>query len=216
MNQYHKIQTVWKRDPVNHYKTLIEYDYSMPEFKYLEKNKWIFTEKVDGTNIRIMWDGANLTFGGKTDNAQIPVFLINKLNESFNAEMFKEHFTDPMCLYCEGYGAKIQRGGGNYKSDGVDVVLFDIKIGDWWLKRDSILEIAGKLNVQIIPIIGEGDLIDMIGMVRDGFKSTWGDFMAEGIVARPKVELKTRSGHRIITKIKHRDFIHARKALEED
>ena len=27
------------------------------------------------------------------------------------------------------------------------------------------------------------------------------------LVARPAVELKTRNGHRIITKIKHKDFI---------
>lgn len=29
----------------------------MSEFDYLKDNTWIFTEKVDGTNIRIMWDG---------------------------------------------------------------------------------------------------------------------------------------------------------------
>jgi hypothetical protein len=40
----------------------------------------------------------------------------------------------------------------------------------------------------------------------EGFKSHWGDFIAEGIVARPKVELKTRAGHRIITKLKYKDF----------
>lgn len=39
-----------------------------------------------------------------------------------------------------------------------------------------------------------------------GIRSTWGDFEAEGIVARPKIELMTRSGHRLVTKIKCRDF----------
>lgn len=43
-------------------------------------------------------------------------------------------------------------------------------------------------------------------MARLGFKSTWGDFQAEGIVARPSVELKNRAGERIITKIKCKDF----------
>jgi hypothetical protein len=32
------------------------------------------------------------------------------------------------------------------------------------------------------------------------------DFQAEGIIARPSVELFSRGGHRIITKIKCRDF----------
>ena len=44
-------------------------------------------------------------------------------------------------------------------------------------------------------------------MTRKGFSSQWGDFIAEGIVARPKVEMKTRRGDRIITKIKYRDFV---------
>jgi len=41
---------------------------------------------------------------------------------------------------------------------------------------------------------------------RAGLVSKWGDFEAEGIVARPAVELKTRAGERIITKLKTRDF----------
>jgi hypothetical protein len=49
-------------------------------------------------------------------------------------------------------------------------------------------------------------LHDMINMARGSFKSQWGDFRAEGIVARPVVELRTRAGRRIITKIKQRDF----------
>ena len=58
-----------------------------------------------------------------------------------------------------------------------------------------------------VPIIGRGMLHDMIDRVRCGFTSTWGDFPAEGIVARPAVELKARNGARIITKIKTKDFV---------
>lgn len=47
----------------------------------------------------------------------------------------------------------------------------------------------------------------IVAFDRKGFNSIWGDFIAEGIVARPAVELKTRNGHRIITKIKHKDFV---------
>jgi hypothetical protein len=59
--------------------------------------------------------------------------------------------------------------------------------------------------------MGEGTLTEAAELARVGFNSKWGDFMAEGIVARPEVELKTRAGHRIITKIKHRDFEHERE-----
>jgi hypothetical protein len=46
----------------------------------------------------------------------------------------------------------------------------------------------------------------MVKICNKGFESQWGDFIAEGIVARPQVELRDRAGHRIITKLKHKDF----------
>jgi hypothetical protein len=66
--------------------------------------------------------------------------------------------------------------------------------------------IATKLGVEIVPIVGEGTLWDAIDLVKVGMKSLWGDFESEGIVARPKVELQTRGGRRIITKIKTVDY----------
>ena len=208
---YPKIQTVFKRDPATRFKTLLLGEYSMPEFEYLADNQWVFTEKVDGTNIRVLWDGERITFGGKTDNAQIPAFLFQRLQELFPPDIFNTEKVfdldvDNACLYGEGYGAKIQKGGGNYKPNGVDFVLFDVRVGHWWLKRKDVLDIAVKLGIDIVPIVGIGALDDMIAIVKSGYKSTWGDFKAEGIVARPLVELKTRSGERIITKIKYKDF----------
>jgi hypothetical protein len=207
MKEYHKIQTVFLRDPNTKFKTLLEGEFALPEFKYLANNEWMFTEKVDGTNIRVMFDGQQITFGGKTDNAQIPAFLVTRLQDVFlpQLETFKAKFADGVCLYGEGYGAKIQNGGGNYRQD-QDFVLFDVKIGDWWLERSSVEEIASTLKLDIVPIIGAGTLYDMVEMTRRGFNSIWGNFAAEGIVARPSIELKSRNGHRVITKLKHRDF----------
>ena len=70
-----------------------------------------------------------------------------------------------------------------------------------------MIDIALKLGVDIVPIIGEGTLDDMVEMTEHGFNSNWGEFVAEGIVARPKTELCARNGKRIITKIKHKDFL---------
>lgn len=208
MKEYHKIQTIFKRDMKSNGKTLLEGEWTLPEFKYLAKNMWVFTEKVDGTNIRIMYRDDNaITFGGKTDRAQIPAPLVNNLNETFlpKLNLFQETFNTDVCFYGEGYGAKIQKGGGNYRPD-QGFVLFDVKIGDWWLLRDDVESIAEKFKIDIVPIIYVGTLFDAITMAKTGFNSTWGGFQAEGIVARPEVELKTRNGQRIITKIKCRDF----------
>jgi hypothetical protein len=207
MKEYHKIQTVFLRDPNTKFKTLLEGEFALPEFRYLANNEWVFTEKVDGTNIRVMFDGQQITFGGKTDDAQIPAFLVTRLQDVFlpQLETFKAKFADGVCLYGEGYGAKIQKGGGNYRQD-QDFVLFDVKVGDWWLQRNDVEEIASTLKIDIVPVIGTGNLLEMAERARQGFKSFWGNFEAEGIVARPACELKSRNGHRLITKIKHRDF----------
>lgn len=209
MNEYHKIQTIFKRDPETH--ALLIGEYSCPEFEYLKDNSWVYTEKVDGTNVRIMWDGVAkaIMLGGKTDKAQIQPCLIDWFNAVIkpNKELFAELFsTDaPVCLYGEGYGPKIQKGE-KYRSD-VSVVFFDIRIGPWWLRREDMTDLLERLDLEVIPVIGAGSLDYLIATVKGGYGSQWGNFPAEGIVARPAVELQARSGQRIITKLKHSDFL---------
>jgi len=58
MKEFHKIQTIYKRDPATKHRTLVEGDFSLPEFGFLQNNAWVFTEKVDGTNnVRVIFDG---------------------------------------------------------------------------------------------------------------------------------------------------------------
>lgn len=216
MSEYHKIQTIYKRDMTSKQKTLIEGAWTLPEFEYLASNVWTFTEKVDGTNIRVILpayreDGKQygITFGGRTDDAQIPAALVQRLQERFlNDDMWArltEQFPDGAVLYGEGYGAKIQKGGGNYRAD-QDFVLFDVRVGPWWLQRDDVEDVAQKLGLDVVPVIGEGTLHAAVARAKCGIRSMWGDFEAEGIVARPKTEICTRAGNRIIAKIKCRDF----------
>ena len=79
MTKYHKIQSVFKRDPENNHKTFLMTEWSTKEFESLQGNMWEFTEKVDGTNIRVIWDGLSLSFEGRNDNSQIPTPLIDTL-----------------------------------------------------------------------------------------------------------------------------------------
>jgi hypothetical protein len=215
MNEYHKIDTVFQRDAATKHKSLIFGAYSNPAFEYLANNIWGFTEKVDGTNIRIMFKDGRVSFGGKTDAAQIPAFLVDRLRQKFDTpeqiEVFRAIFPDGGCLYGEGYGAKIQKGGGNYRAD-QDFVLFDVRVGSWWLMRDAVEDVAARLGLEVVPIIGRGTIAAMLDLAQTGFHSQWGPFVAEGIVARPECELMTRNGQRIITKIKHKDFALVAKA----
>ena len=215
VNTYHKIHSVFKREPDGK-RRLIEGRYSLPEFEYLKDNEWVFTEKVDGTNTRILWDGRHLVWRGKTDKAQPMPHLVDAFLELFRPRfnafkaVFGQHQTQEpdqplqVCLYGEGYGPKINKGG-KYRPDH-GFVLFDIKIGGWWLTREKVEETADQLNLDIVPILGRGTLPQLVDVAKQGFRSTWGDFEAEGIIARPATDLRTRSGQRIITKVKCKDF----------
>jgi len=214
MDKYPKIQTVFKRDPENNFKTLLMGEYSRPEFKYLKDNPWDFTEKVDGMNIRVIYDSNpldnNVSFRGRTDKAQLPMDLVERLQELFPVEKLGTLWEEeegggfPFCLYGEGFGAGIQKGGKYL--DHKDFVLFDVMVGDWWLKREDVKDVAAKLNIQAVPAFGFGNLQDLVDCVKEAPNSDWGDFPIEGIVARPQIELFARNGQRIITKLKVKDF----------
>lgn len=208
MIEYQKIHSVFKRDEKGKFTP----EYATPEIEYLRSNIWTFEEKVDGTNIRVHFDpGATdnlVKFGGRTDNAQISATLVARLYALFPPKSFEAAF-DPgavVTLYGEGFGARIGKGGGNYAPE-QSFVLFDVTVGPWCLTQDAVRDVAGKLGIQAVPILGEGTLDDAITMTKEGFLSRWGNFKAEGLILRPKVPLFGRNGDRIITKLKLKDWI---------
>ena len=219
MAEYQKIQTLFKRDERN---IIIPDQFTYPEFEVLKDLKWECTEKIDGTNIRIELtssgnpeDGIIMSFKGRTDKAIIPEHLLTKLNWLFDREHLMEvlNITDEtqdcnITLYGEGYGAKIQKGG-NYISNDVNFILFDVKIGKWWLDRESIKDIANKLGINAVPLMGYMTIPEAIEYVKEGFKSTIAenkDYDAEGLVLKTPCGLLKRDGERLITKIKTVDF----------
>jgi hypothetical protein len=205
--EYHKIETLFERDLQT--KKLIEGKFRNETIEFLKDIKWQFTEKIDGTNIRIIWDGHKVTFAGRTDKAQIPAELTNRLVELFggevNEQIFEQKFGEvPVILYGEGYGAKIQNGG-NYKST-QDFILFDVKIAGNWQSRETVEDIAKSFNIDVVPIVLEGTIQEGVDFVKTKPKSKIGIADSEGVVGRPFVELLDRCKHRVIVKIKVKDF----------
>ena len=208
MKEYEKIETLYVRD--DNTKKLVEGKFRNETIEFLKDIDWEFTEKIDGTNIRIYWDGHKVSYYGRTDKAQIPSQLMNRLIELFggdiNEEMFEQKFGDmPVMLIGEGYGAKIQKGGGDYSPDN-DFILFDVCINGNYQPRDSVKDIANYFNIDVVPTIMIGRLQDGVDYVKSKPKSKIGNADSEGLVARPLKELKDRVGNRIIVKIKVKDF----------
>lgn len=205
--EYTKIPNVFKREEFGNNK-LLEGVYSTDELELLKDIPWVWTEKVDGTNIRVMWDGHSVTFGGRTDKAQIPAHLINRLNDLFGGtnkeEIFEQHFGEtPVILFGEGFGEKIQNGG---LYGAVDFILFDVFIDGMWLMRESVEIIAQYFGIRCVPIVNVGTLPEAVDFIRSHPKSNLRNAELEGIVCRPFRELLDRRGNRIIVKIKCRDF----------
>lgn len=209
MREYNKIDTIFERD-INGTKKLIEGKYRSESVEFLANHTWEFTEKIDGTNIRIHWDGHKVTFGGRTDRANIPAHLVNKLNEIFlneeTEQLFEQKFgAMEVILFGEGYGVKIQGCGGDYRPD-VGFILFDVLIGDNYQSRESVEDIARAFGLEIVPIVLRGTIQEAVDFIKTKPNSTIGKAKMEGGVGRPAVELRDRCGNRLIVKIKCRDF----------
>ncbi len=120
-------------------------------------------------------------------------------------ELFEQTYGEKdVMLFGEGYGAKIQNGG-DYRSD-VSFILFDVLIGDNWQSREWVEATAKMFGIDVVPIVLEGTIGDGIDYVMQHNNSTIGKAVMEGVVGRPKVEMKDRLGNRIIVKIKWKDF----------
>ena len=84
--------------------------YANKSVELLKDYQWYFTEKVDCTNLRLICDGYNLTYGGRTLKANLSnkkriVYvesnLVNKDIETILEQLFKEK---EVVFSNEGYG----------------------------------------------------------------------------------------------------------------
>lgn len=215
MKEYEKIETIYARDTEGT-KKLIFGEFRDKTVEFLRHINWVWTEKIDGTNIRVHWDGHRISWAGRTDKADIPKHLDDKLNNLFGSnvmeEMFEQLFGEKeVTIYGEGYGCKIQNGG-NYIPDkktnqDCDFIVFDIEINGVYLERKSVEDICKSLVLKVVPIVGIGPLTDAVRYAKYRHTSLLSDLQdMEGIVCRPEVELRDRLGKRLIIKLKYKDF----------
>lgn len=244
MNPYPSILNIFKRETSRDGRGKIKYgQWTEKEFGFLANCPWIFTEKIDGTNVRIIYDGTlpddtpmplgdtialrwdidiptKLFVAGRR-HSSLPGPLFNRLSTILLPTLHDDKWRimfggKRLCIYGEGFGAGMGRGGGNYNPKGVDFIAFDIWMaapnapnGGYWMGRNHTEEICTNLGISVVPIIGGGTLWDAVREVQLGLKSRFGNFYAEGIIAKPEVELRSNKLERIVAKIKHCDFYHS-------
>lgn len=202
---YHKIETLFERDEKTF--KVIPSKIKNPVFSLI--NEWEFTEKIDGTNIRVIYEGdKEILYGGRTEKADLPQGIIDYLKENVCPVKMYELFGDKkVILFGEGYGAKIQSGGGYSPTQ--KFIVFDILVADrFWLKHGNIEDICQKLGLDVVPSIGRMTLDEAVEMVKKGFKSKIGDGSvdSEGLIGRTPFPLFDGQGKRLICKIKTKDF----------
>lgn len=207
MFEYPKIETLFMRD--SHHK-IIPTLFRKNEFSQVKY--FHFTEKIHGTNIRVMWDPLSpepIKFCGRTDNASIPAPLVQWLMSNFTKDKLMACFPDKrVVFYGEGYGPHIN--DGHLYSTTQEFALFDVLIEErFWLSYNNIMEIAYTLEIPIVAAYGFMTLEQAIEMVKNGFKSIWWHDanqipQAEGLVG--KSELYDKYGKRLVVKLKTNDF----------
>lgn len=220
---YPKTANLWKRNSDTG--IIMPGNYTRNEFGNIKC--WHVTEKIDGMNIRIIYKNSQdgwkpiLTFTGRTNKAILPTPLLERLQDTFTIEMFKELFPDAkyVCLFGEGYGAGIN-SGHNY-SPIQKFVLFDVVIDSWWLKQDVVTNIANKFYISRVPIYGIWNTHQCIDFINQQIKNNNIKMSElaiepnpiEGIYCRSHPLMLFRNKSPVTFKLKVKDYVDYYKKL---
>jgi hypothetical protein len=201
---YPKINAIWKRNPKGN--RVIPGAYASPWFEELMHARWVWAEKIDGTNIGFRWlpTEDRVIICGKTANASFPGDLIEKIEWIANPEVFRRMFGDThVKVFGEGFGPGIQQNGGGYRPD-KGFILFDVQKGTEagltpsspFLGGGPLHNVAEGLGVEIVKVIDTCTLAQAWShMVDREYESTYPNHVLEGVVGRPETPYYVRTGN---------------------
>jgi hypothetical protein len=205
-----------KIDGTNIRISLVRCEHEEPLGDLVEVCKNATKECTDGREDCLHCDAWLVKINGRTANSQFHAGLYQYLTETFTLEKMLSvcEGDEPyeFTLYGEGYGEGIQKGG--YYRKGVSFRLFDVLVGDkWWLDRYNMVDVAAKLNINVVPIFGTYSMPEIIEIFSsDGFDSVVAleenntEIEAEGVVCRTDPYLFNKYGERIKFKLKAKDL----------
>ncbi len=207
MREYQKIETLYTFDNLK--KRFVAKFYN-PIVEYLAPLGWFATEKVDGTNVRVQWNGHSFCFMGRTDQSVLPNEINSLLGETFNKNEMEVAFEQKfggkeVILFLEGFGGKIQNGAYTIKKE--RIIGFDIMIDGIYLDRVVAFAIFQSFGIDVVPQMSFPSLYSAIEYVKKAPKSKIDETsIIEGLVVVPQRRIYDHMGNRIIVKIKVKDL----------
>lgn len=214
-SEYPKIKNLHKRDPADN-KVIDEYTDEIFSPELLGNAGWTWREKMDGTNLRIIWDGHRAEYRGRTDRAQFSdgqtVFLDEKIKSPAFEELLEQTFGNTEAvLYGELIGNKLQ--GNPHKVDGYEIRVYDAFVAGWWLLPASVDELASDLGlgsaeiIVVAPIGHMHRVMKNIASMTEAFEGEAEPFeYLEGIVGTAPGSVLGRNGSILRVKLKLENY----------
>lgn len=167
-------------------------------------------EKVHGTSAHISWRAAaralHFFAGGCKHEAFEALF-----DHAALTEVFGLLGTNDVTVFGEAYGGKLQGMSKTY-GPSLRFIVFEVKIGDWWLDVPNAADVARKLGLDFVPYRKVSTDLGALDAERDRPSEQSvkcgivGPMPREGIVLRPLVEVRLNNGDRIVAKHKGEAF----------
>ncbi len=219
--QYPKINTFFKRVQEGPDKGKIILD-SISKNEFLVPCEWIVSEKLNGTNTRIILSEKGIEIKGKTDKAQFNPIVLRGIGEILKHitqdkidSLLKLYEAEKIILYGETIGELVQGKEWKYNLNGredVDLYIFDVYVmrengKGFWLEIHQIKMVTNELGLKKVPEYGFGTIPEIKRRVKDGLVSLVDHkTRAEGVVAKTLVTVYDERGNRIMWKLKTKDF----------
>lgn len=160
-------------------------------------------EKVHGTSAHVLWQDGRLSFfaGGADHETFVGLFDQDQLRDAFQAMGHPR-----IGVYGEAYGSRDLGMARTYGPD-LRFATFDIQVGDVWLAVPNMVDVAGKLGLEVVPCQETSTDLEALDALRDAPSEVaarlgTGVWPREGIVLRPLIELRKNNGDRIMAKHK--------------
>lgn len=226
MDKYPSIETVFLRDPATH--KLLFGEVREPEVGCVAE--WTLSEKIDGTNMRVIVDALGIEVKGRTDAAQLKPALVEHIKSLFDHEIIVDYFAQQLgpskvlhdewavTFYGEGYGPGIGPNGKFYTPK-YGFRCFDLKYGHTrWADDSAMRDTCRELKVPVVPELGyinhyeipetpeELRTILPYSAVARAENPDGPGYAGEGIVAKPHKVLLNAFGGRVMWKLTFREW----------